>query len=436
MSIPQTDYSIKTKPIMPKYKFSKLYQQTGGQVVAITTSQESVFELPPRCMNLRRSALRFTATPSAGTNFNYFFASNVAAIRQVQLYTRGGAFIADSNKVDYLSDIMAKTEEPVENVLINDVNNATIAARDIRYGSSIGANSTPYDYTTNNRAQNTTEPLYIHTEGAADTTATPVLTFTIPLSQFYGTIMALDKDLYFNEVILLKIVWNDAAAWGANSTATNNRVAGAEALTSIGIAGLELYLALQQNELMCAALINTVRSTGLKLTIPYVYSFRNTSGANSTSQMVSIRLNRMHGSHLKKIYHVFYHLTDSLSTRYSHTNVDKAQVVDYYTSVDNARRQEFNVSTASNEDWLEVQDHLKGTVINNLDTYRYNWFVLDKFDDQDIYNKYDCIDAGLDLSIERKWDIIATTANTRFNQYTFAIVARELSITPAGLFIQ
>ena len=35
--------------------------------------------------------------------------------------------------------------------------------------------------------------------------------FTIPLSSFKNTLLAVDKDLYFNEVMLLRLVWNPIA---------------------------------------------------------------------------------------------------------------------------------------------------------------------------------------------------------------------------------
>ena len=36
----------------------------------------------------------------------------------------------------------------------------------------------------------------------------PTFNISIPLSAFKNTILALDKDLYLNEIIVLRIVWN------------------------------------------------------------------------------------------------------------------------------------------------------------------------------------------------------------------------------------
>ena len=41
--------------------------------------------------------------------------------------------------------------------------------------------------------------------------AATYVNFTLPLSIFKNTLLAVDKDLYFNEVMLLKLVWNPVA---------------------------------------------------------------------------------------------------------------------------------------------------------------------------------------------------------------------------------
>ena len=86
---PQTDYSIKTQTVVPSYRFAKLYKTTGGQDITVGTSlQETEFELPTRCMNLSRSKLRFTATPTAAgadPNFNWIYKDLIPCFRQIQL---------------------------------------------------------------------------------------------------------------------------------------------------------------------------------------------------------------------------------------------------------------------------------------------------------------------------------------------------------------
>ena len=47
------------------------------------------------------------------------------------------------------------------------------------------------------------------TVGAANSAT--YVNFTISLSSFKNTLLAVDKDLYFNEVMLLRLVWNPVA---------------------------------------------------------------------------------------------------------------------------------------------------------------------------------------------------------------------------------
>src|SRR4051794_2941352 len=109
---PQNDYSVKHQDILPSYKFSRIYQQTGGQNVTIdTTNPESIFELPPRVMNLSRSVLKFTATvPAYAANANWMFQDCIAGIREIQLMTRGGQNLCDINNLDHYTKIVLKSD--------------------------------------------------------------------------------------------------------------------------------------------------------------------------------------------------------------------------------------------------------------------------------------------------------------------------------------
>ena len=62
----QLDLSKNTL-LSPSYRFLRMYQQTGGTTVTISTAggETSVFEIPPRVFNFARSYLSFTMTPTA-----------------------------------------------------------------------------------------------------------------------------------------------------------------------------------------------------------------------------------------------------------------------------------------------------------------------------------------------------------------------------------
>lgn len=430
----QNDYRRKRQDVVPEYKFAKITQQTGGQAVTIgSATQESIFELPPRVLNFNRSELKFTATPTAiELNANWMYSDVIASIRQVQLYTRGGVFLCDVNNVDKYSKIVMKSEVNVEDAVFTDQGVADTL--DDRYGESIGRTGTHIPGTAAPWANYSPYAPTVLKAGITGT-ANPVMNITLPLSQIKNTILALDKDLYFNEIMMLKIVWNPFTSWGFYTTSKDDPTATAAALAAnIAITNLQFYLSCEMNYAIAAPLIEKVVTQGVSIVIPFVYASKYTASA-ATNQIVSLRLNGAYGHHLKKIYHAVFHQTETIATQYDCSNEARTRVVSYYTQVDNIRRQDFDVVTARNDDFEYVRRWLKGKVaISNMGIYRLHWFVLDKFDD-DRDTETDCVDSGLSLAVEKKWDFVATTASAAYNHYSFAIVTKYVTMASGGVML-
>lgn len=412
---------------------TKVHQQTGGQAITITTSSsESIFELPAQCINLSKSSISYmtvTPDPGATVKVNWLFRDVIAHIRQIQLYTRGGTFLCDINNVDKYSSVALKVDQ-----LARDTPTTDLADPDTRadtFGcraSSAQSNYTPAGE--NIPGQDTAQFLQI----GQDSTAT-VSNMNVPLSLFKGTIFELDKDLFFNEVVLLKVTWNDYLSHGFFSESLTAPQTNAAAIAAnIAVTKLTLYVAVETNPIICAGIIGRVQSGTFVMNIPYVHGYKTNAGSTS-AQNVSIRLNRAHGKFLKKIYHILYHATESVATRYNHSNIAGAICSQYYTAVNNRRRQEFNVLVADNDDWVLNREYFKGTLLSDANNYRTSWFIMDKFDDMLCKASDGCVDSGLALDIETKYDLTMTTSAAAHNHYTFAVVSRAMAITPQGIFL-
>ena len=83
---------------------------------------------------------------------------------------------------------------------------------------------------------------------------------------------------------------------------------------------------------------------------------------------------------------------------------------------------------------------MKGSVIQSVNVFYYNWLWIEDFTLKD--NKEDKMAdnklAGLDLSVERKWDFYATQVNNnaaaaQYNYYTFAVTEKLLTVSSAGI---
>ena len=126
--------------------------------------------------------------------------------------------------------------------------------------------------------------------------------------------------------------------------------------------------------------------------------------------------------------------------------------------LDNERLQEFNMSCANYDDYMQMRSKLKGSVIQDADMYYYNWVWIEDFTNN--MNKAesdnDTKEVGLDLSIEHKWDFYgqqmnvqanpgpdsatgsfngANSNNGSYNHYTFAVTQKILTVSAAGITV-
>lgn len=455
----QVDYK-KELFLAPDYKLNRIFQQSGGQAVTLTTGggNESIFEIPVRSFNLARSHIYMTLTPNAvAANFNFAWVDCVTPIRQIQFYTRSGIYMCDLSEANVYTKIATKPETKLEEYLDYDIisNTAVNIYSSHRYlarNNSLQNSATvtllaPYAIRPNgvNSDVAYTETKYIETT-AANNTAGPVFNVALPLSAYKNTIFALDKDLFLNEIIYLRIVWNATnrilfngdtlADPSANSVAYNSTIA---------VTNLSLFLASDKNQLITNQLQSQIVSAeGMSILIPYVYTYKFGSGS-ATSHSISYRFNRGHGMKLIKLFHSALNTGETVNTGYDHDNTGTAisKVNQFYTMLDNERLQEYNLNTSTRDDFLYLMPKLKGSVIQSANMFYHNWVWIEDFtgyvDKTKQPENKDNLETGLDLSVERKWDFYALQVHNNvaaaYNYYTFAVTQKMLTISSAGITV-
>ena len=135
------------------------------------------------------------------------------------------------------------------------------------------------------------------------------------------------------------------------------------------------------------------------------------------------------GEDLSKFIHVATNLA------YDTDNINQAAITTFYTLLDNQRLQEMNLDCSKGDDWMLLQEKLRGSVIQSSNMYNYNWFWVDDFSQSKrLYDKNYNEEVGLDLSVERKYDVYLTTTGA-LNNYAYATFLKILSITPAGITV-
>ena len=276
---------------------------------------------------------------------------------------------------------------------------------------------------------NYVEPRYLQVSaqeaGGSESIITQQVQFK--LKDIMNTFFAINKDVVFPEVLMLRLVWEagNRISWYANSATDPNT--GATASTGNHTASnVCLFLAVEQNQEIANSLQAKIASSGLNIPIDYVHSYK--TNLSSTSQTVSLKFNAGHGQTLKKVIHAAFANTETTWYAYDHVNTSQSKISSFYSMLDNERLQEINLTCSTYDDYLFLKKQLAGTPIMNANIYNANWFWCDDWSDR-IDNKN--VVAGLPISgTEHKWDIYMTTANANHNHYTFAVCQKILSIGP------
>jgi hypothetical protein len=440
MSIVATELDYKAKSISHgSYQLSKVIQQTGGQTISLTASGglESIFELPPRVMNLGKSILSFTSTPelTAG-KMNGMFCDGLSFIREILLYTRTGTWlcnIQDLNK--YMKMTMRRSHK------IEDVTSFDKALHDYGYFEGLRCNGLDvndavnalFNRPTSNGGEGSytsiLEPSYFIAGGLG--TATPVVKIQIPFSRIVDSMIGLDRDQFFNETIYLKISWasSNQIMFAATDLAVDPRNGAAAYAGTVAVSKLVLYVAIETNPIIIDEIKNTFNAGTLTYLIPYVNHGKQS--LTSSSQNISVRYDRSHGQKIKKILWSPFNIAETSNTAYDNNNTGGAKVTDYYTMLNNIRTTQFNYVVNDGDDWMDKKHLIKGSCILSSDEYYYNWVHVQDFTDG---NDGSNVDDGYDLSTgEVKYDIITNTAGNTLMHYIYTITQRVLSITSSGI---
>jgi len=469
---PQLNYS-RSGIVCPNYQFTTLLTVSGGNSFQISAAgTEVLIELPVRAMNLSRSHLYFQiGIVDTGATYNnlqlWMNSGAFAPFRQMQLYTRSNTFVSDIYELQNYTNMVWLPQTKLQDFLTFD------------QGLNCGAGSNTFATPNKNGFIQYLQPSYLNLPNLANHRTdnslpqltgyenlhfyasnavgnqngqgTLILNVMFPLKLIYDSIFSIDKDILFNEIMVLRLVFNGSNRFSFTTTAgdlTNPTANPAVPGGNISVQNLKLYLAVEQN----LAIENELRAKiaspeGMSMLIPYIYTTKLGLPASS-SQSLTIRYNRGHGLRLKKLFYAPYNTTEQLNTSFDHSNINGSKISSFYTQIDSTRLQQYNVDCTNaggqSQDYLEMKKYLLHSCLPTDNLYQYNWFWLDSFEEQnplsdDIEENTIC---GLDLSTERQYEVIATTqasgvppAYPALNHYVFAITQKMMTINSNGIIV-
>lgn len=429
-------------------QFVQVYSNQYGSAINLNAGQTPiVFNLPSEVMNFGQSHLMYQVfLPGVAANYIWYAADTVAEITHIQLYGASNQFIADFDNLNVYMKIAAKRETSFEDYLSNsamnrlypaDSLNNVVPALRILSGSTAPQPS----------SRNYTEPAYFAVGGlGADVT----LQCQIPLQMLKNCILSVDKNLYFNQVVYLKIFFGPIGRVAYQSTSNTNPGAGAPAayLGAATINNLQLMLAVETDQEVRGKLINQVQTSGMSMIIPYVQSYVNTVQTGS-SQQINIQLDAGSGKTLMKMYHSvfsnFSTLTPTLMYDCSNlpivgSTTTNQKVMQYYTNLNNRRNQNITVDCTTGgfyTDYLNQKNLLKGSVIADRDQMQYNWCHIDDwsgFTPEYIQEGNNEQISGVPLgNVPITWTFVGTSmTSAAYTHYSYGIFTKRLTIGATG----
>lgn len=446
MSVVDTTLDYQSKQLEnSSYTHMRIVRQNGSDTAS--PGDDIQFEIPVQAVNLARSYMTIEYKCDApGADNNNWIHEGVVPFQSLQLFTRGGQYLCDirDNCSDYSRITMTydstdtELEEGSSAPRAEPLHSTNQDKSLIGHLASAGSTAKPH-----------WEQQYLYTPGVnvALDGATEAKTYKllIPFKSIKDSIFEVDKSILFREVLVLKIklATSDDIGYIGVGAGANPNADDPISLSNLAFSDIYLYVAQERNASVVEALnAQTNSQEGFSLLVPYPSVFKNTK--SSTKQNITLRLNKYHGSSLKKIQTACFSSSTAKNLRYDYSNTIAANVAskvkEYYANINNNRLTEFNVESAKGLDWLVHKKRCKGTPVYNQAIYRNNWIIEDEFSNcadrmSDMKTKDTNVYSGIDLNEEIRYDVYATTVDATHNWVSLIHGQKVLNINQSGLII-
>ena len=441
-----------------RYEYTRLFPMSGSQSTTITAAggSEVVFEIPPtKVFNFSKSWFQFSMAISnddaVAGKYAWLWADFISMFRSIQVYTRGGLEMLNLNDANLFSKMVMKINKPlVETQCGYGSTPTTVAQNYVPCHSNNSPNAITVRYNNNPPDKVGTEPVYLlRGTQVVKKKLSVTATATIYFKDLFETILSLNRDLLFNETILLRFVFapiSNITFLGSDAANPTTGAAFNVGDVPITVDGMEVHLAIQRSLDIINSLQAKVASPeGMSVLIDYVYNNSVTLAA-SNNNTVTLRINRANGIILKRIYHsVFDTALNVTGTAYwgpyGNSNLAGAPattVISFYCNLNNNRLNPYDYTCANFDDYRAIKHILDGSSIMSPNIYYFNWcWVQDFYDGTVEIEDQGSLIRGIDLNLgEQKWDFVATVNNAHaLNNVSFVICKRKLLITSQGIII-
>ena len=264
---------------------------------------------------------------------------------------------------------------------------------------------------------------------AANQSGFMCFSYQLNLSNIIHSIAEIDQDLYFGENLILSLTYAPCQKFTWTSIVANQpHTNPIPPVTASTITNLSLYLSVKTNLEVANALIAKTHSPeGFSIHVPFVYSQKYASTAGSSSSIFQ-RFNRGHGSRILRFYYGLFNTLETCNSTLDHSNVGSGKILNYYSTMNNMRCQEFPVDCQQSLDWLVNNDDIDHSSVLSVNQFKYQFCHMENYSGQRPCECHDTTITGLDLSQEKTYGVYVNTVATAFNHWLFTVIQRELRI--------
>ena len=431
------------------YKYLRIVPLgSGGQnpVLSLTSTYQTQFELPNNVINLSKSKLCFDVnigTSGAG-NCNNIHGNALSLIDRITLTSRSGTILVDIPNCHIFGNMVSAVNTKLSDLVSRTpINTASMTmGGSLVVATALGLSQlTPVsdivrcNGTANYQVTATggvlaftpnTEPVVFYT-GAANVSNS--LTYQIELSAFKDTLMELNKNIYFDNNLLLTINWNSGNKFSFYTTTTATITGAAAATVVPSLSNLYLYTACETDPTVISQLVSTVTNGEFSMIIPFVYSQKYAASQSAGASMQQ-RINSTNGVNLLRTYFSIFVNGETDLGAYTHTD---ANIISYNTMMDGLRLQDYTLAVADGTAWLTNERNFKNSCMQSLQQYKQNFIHIDNWCGASPCNNDDTVLNGLSLDSDRTWSVNTTTPNAAYKYYLFYTTQKKLVISKGTL---
>ena len=423
--------------------------------ILLANSQTSVsFDLPAQCFNLSRSKLVFSllCTPTVrGVCLN---ACPTSLWDRVVLSTRGGLTLLDTPSAQFFGKMVSPAATSMEEYLARSSGCSMMAAATTvtAYATVVASQRDPISglapsrtLAAGNTKINGTAAQFALTEQryairGADVAGGPVFTavstsYAIPLNVLARhSLLDIDKDLYFGEILNLTLVFAPYSSWVFECDAAFGNISALGAAPVVS--NFQLLLSLESNPVIVNALREKVGSSeGFSMMVPYPLLQKTQTGAAGMINSV-MRVNRGQGSNILRVYTSFFTGNNTLAASLDNSNIAGAIVSSYYTTTDGYRDADFDFRYADSTDWLANQELFAGSAVQARRMWDSNYVNITDWSGQPPCRADDTIITGLSMDHQTERQLAFTaTVGAAGTLYVFAIMQKTLVLSGGQIML-